>query len=125
MMIRVEQDAADLQRAVDNFIMEVRKQYARTAVKQLHQRMGRKRLRGVFSCQHLGTALPGAGNVSSWKGFGFFNNEESSGLPKRSLNDESIDEGKLLLRNLEEELEQFNSTLHDSVFASGKTFFRS
>lgn len=125
MMIRVEQDAADLQRAVDNFIMEVRKQYARTAVKQLHQRMGRKRLRGVFSCQHLGTALPGAGNVSSWKGFGFFNNEESSGLPKRSLNDESIDEGKLLLRNLEEELEQFNSTLHDSVFASGKTFSRS
>lgn len=120
MMIRVEQDAADLQRAVDNFVTEVKKQYARTAVKQLHQRIGRKRLRGVFACQNLGIGLPGAGNAASWKGFGFFNVEEGAGLPKRNLNDEAIDEGKALLNNLDEELARFASTLHDSAFASGE-----
>ncbi|KAI5122473.1 hypothetical protein M0805_008783 [Coniferiporia weirii] len=104
MMIRVEQDAADLQRAVDIFVTEVKKQYSKTAIKQLHQRVGRKRLRGVFDLQHIGPGLPGAGVAASWKGFGFINVDEGIGLPKTLLNDDAISEGRTLLYALDEEL---------------------
>ncbi|KAH8114602.1 ras GEF [Phellopilus nigrolimitatus] len=118
MMIRVEQDAADLQRAVDNFVSEVKKQYSRTVIKQLHQRVGRKRLRGIFDLQHIGPGLPGAGVGASWKGFGFIDVDEGLGVPKRSLNDETISEAKILIRTLDDRLAALVEMLQDMKVTS-------
>lgn len=119
MMIRVEQDAADLQRAVDNFVSEVKKQYSRPVIKQLYQRIGRKRLRGVFELQHIGLGLPGAGVAGSWKGFGFINVDEGFGLPKRPLNDEIIGEAKTLRENLDGKLTTLVDILQDTDTTDG------
>lgn len=119
MMIRVEQDAADLQRAIDKFVAEVKKQYARTVIKQMHQRVGRKRLRGVFGLNGLGLGLPGAGAAASWKGFGFANLDEGVEQPKRSLNEEAISEARALLRGLCEELAHFLESVLDPEISSG------
>lgn len=120
MMMRVEQDAADLQRAVDNFVAEVKKQYSRTAIKQLHQRIGRKRLRGVFDLQYIGVGLPGAGVAASWKGFGCINVDEGLGLPKMSLNDTTINEARNLLRDLDDRLADLLVSLQDAETTQGK-----
>ncbi|KAL5524506.1 CDC25 [Sanghuangporus sanghuang] len=114
MMIRVEQDAADLQRAVDNFVTEAKKQYSRNVIKQLQQRIGRKRLRGVFDLQHIGLGLPGAGVSGSWKGFGFINVDEGLGLPKRSLNDDTVSEAKTLQESVDSKLTNLVDMLQDS-----------
>ena len=114
MMIRIEQDAADLQRAVDNFVSEAKKQYSRTVIKQLHQRVGRKRLRGVFDLKHVGSGLPGAGVGGSWKGFGFINVDEGLGLPKRTLNEDAISEARHLQRILDESFSNLIELLQDS-----------
>lgn len=119
MMIRVEQDAADLQRAIDNFVTEVKKQHARTVIKQLHQRVGKKRLRGVFELQHIGPGLPGAGVGGSWKGFGFINVDEGLGLPKRSLNEETISEARALQESLDEKLSVLVELSQDMGTRSG------
>lgn len=119
MMIRVEQDAADLQRAVDNFVNEVKKQYARPVIRQLHQRIGRKRLRGVFDIQHIGLGLPGAGVAGTWKGFGFINVDEGLGLPKRTLNDETLYEARTLQQQLDERLMGLVDLLQDMETTSG------
>ena len=92
LMIRVEQDSRDLQRAVDSFVSEVQRQYSRPEIRQLHARVGRKRLRGIFGLSHLGLGIPGAGMAGSWKGFGFVNYDEGIGLPRRSLNDDAMSE---------------------------------
>lgn len=120
MMIRIEQDAADLQRAVDNFVSEAKKQYSRTVIKQLHQRVGRKRLRGVFDLKHIGLGLPGAGVGGSWKGFGFINVDEGLGLPKRTLNDDAISEARHYQRILDESLQSLINLLQDTNAAEGK-----
>lgn len=120
MMIRVEQDAADLQRAVDNFVAEAKKQYARNVIKQLQQRIGRKRLRGVFDLQHIGLGLPGAGVAGSWKGFGFINVDEGLGLPKRLLNEETISEAKTLHESVDDKLTSLVDMLQDSDTTSGE-----
>ncbi|EJC97980.1 ras GEF [Fomitiporia mediterranea MF3/22] len=117
MMIRVEQDAADLQRAVDNFVSEVKKQHARTVIKQLHQRIGKKRLRGVFDLQHIGLGLPGAGVAGAWKGFGFINVDDGLGLPKRSLNEETVTE----VKNMQETLDGKLAALVELVQDAGTT----
>ncbi|THH11669.1 hypothetical protein EW145_g522 [Phellinidium pouzarii] len=122
MMMRVEQDAADLQRAVDNFVSEVKKQYSRTAIKQLHQRIGRKRLRGVFDLQHLGPGLPGAGAAASWKGFGYVNVDEGHGLPKTLLNDDAVSEARTLLHSLDDKLADILLTHAQSVLAELSSF---
>lgn len=120
MMMRVEQDAADLQRAVDNFVAEVKKQYSKTVIKQLHQRIGRKRLRGVFDLQNIGTGLPGAGVAASWKGFGCINVDEGLGLPKMSLNDATISEARNLLRSLDGRLADVLASLQDGITTPGE-----
>jgi len=112
-MIRVEQDAADLQRAVDNFVAEVKKQYARTAIKQLHARIGRKRLRGTFAVSYVGLGLPGAGAAATWKGLGFVNVNDGLGLPKRNLDGEALAETRTFLGNLEDKFSQLSDLLND------------
>lgn len=119
MMIRIEQDAADLQRAVDNFVSEAKKQYSRTVIKQLHQRVGRKRLRGVFDLKHVGSGLPGAGVGGSWKGFGFINVDEGLGLPKRTLNEDAISEARHLQRMLDDSLSSLVELLQVADTAEG------
>jgi son of sevenless len=119
MMIRIEQDAADLQRAVDNFVSEAKKQYSRTVIKQLHQRVGRKRLRGVFDLKHIGPGLPGAGVGGSWKGFGFINVDEGLGLPRRTLNEETIGEARRLQLAFDDGLGTLVDLLQDSNTAEG------
>lgn len=123
MMIRVEQDAADLQRAVDNFVAEVKKQYARTAIKQLHARIGRKRLRGTFAVSYVGLGLPGAGAAATWKGLGFVNVNDGLGLPKRNLDEDALGELRVLLGNLEDKFNQLNDLLSDPGSTAGKEEF--
>lgn len=111
MMVRVEQDAADLQRAVDSFVVEVQKQYARTAIKQLHARVGRKRLRGVFGLSNLGLSLPGAGVAGCWKGLGYVGFEEDGNPPKRTLSVEVLSEAKACSAVVEEKLSVLSASL--------------
>ncbi len=120
MMIRVEQDAADLQRAVDNFVAEVKKQYARTAIKQLHARIGRKRLRGTFAVSYVGLGLPGAGAAATWKGLGFVNVNDGLGLPKRNLDGEALAETRTFLVNLEDKFNQLSDLLNDPGSTAGE-----
>ena len=120
LLMRVEQDAADLQRAVDNFVTEVKRQHARTAIKQLHARIGRRRLRGIFSLNNLGTGLSGSGAAASWKGFGFIDIDEGLGLPKRTLDEDSLDEAKDLLHRAEAKLEFVLAVLEEDNLSSGR-----
>jgi son of sevenless-like protein len=119
LLIRVEQDARDLQRAVDSFVAEVQKQYSRTEIQQLHERVGRKRLRAVFGLSHLGLGIPGAGVAGSWKGFGFINYDEGVGLPRRSLCEETLLEVQSLADTLADKLQNYCSAYSQDNATAG------
>lgn len=121
-MRRVEQDATELQHAVDNFVSEVKKQHSRPVIKQLHQRLGRRRLHGVFDPQNLGPGLPGGGAAGSWKGFGFINIDDGFGLPKRPLAKETIAELRELLNSLEERFRVLSEMLQDITVVDGTLY---
>ncbi len=98
----------------------MKKQYARTAIKQLHARIGRKRLRGTFAVSYVGLGLPGAGAAATWKGLGFVNVNDGLGLPKRNLDGEALAETRTFLGNLEDKFNQLSDLLNDPGSTAGE-----
>ena len=91
MMVRVQQDADDLQRAVHSFVLEAQKQYSKTAFQELNTTLGRKRLRGVYVVTHLGIGIPGAGAAALWKGLGYIALHGLMHQPRQYLSQEILD----------------------------------
>lgn len=90
MMVRVEQDVADLQLTVDNFVVEALKAYEQPLVKQYYERFGRKRLRGFFGLSNVGPGIPGGGAAGSWKGFGYVALQDNVHSPSRTLDERTL-----------------------------------
>lgn len=99
---RMESDAAELERSVAAFVIEVQ----RYQEQHLSTRSpaGLKRLYGIFSTRNLGPGLPGAGAGASWKGLGYLPREETIRPPNRSLGIQSITELKAAIGAVEQKL---------------------
>ncbi|KDQ62197.1 hypothetical protein JAAARDRAFT_76166 [Jaapia argillacea MUCL 33604] len=90
---RIEADAAELERAVVAFVLEVERHHGGVSDFE-NPSKGAKRLHGVLSTANVGLGLVGAGAAGSWKGFGWVALEQPEDAPTRVLGPEVIAELK-------------------------------
>lgn len=117
--IRIEGDAAELDRAVATFIEEV----GRSHNQQLHAPTASKRLRGVFSTANIGLGLVGAGAAGTWKGLGWVSLEDTDEAPGRILGTEVVTELRAYMLYIQDMFGNFASSVRELVNESGEIHF--
>ena len=86
---RMESDATELERSVVAFINELHRYQEEHPPKSPSEP---KRLLGIFSPNHIGPSLPGAGSAGDWKGFGFTSSPQERRSPRHVLNGDIVNE---------------------------------
>ncbi|THH15352.1 hypothetical protein EW146_g5099 [Bondarzewia mesenterica] len=108
---RMEADAAELDRALVTFVMEVQRSNSQAAMQPARVRPTHKRLRAAFSPIHVGLGLIGAGAAGSWKGFGWVAPAETDESPQRVLANDVLIELKASVSQVDGKLIALGSTL--------------
>ncbi|KAG1743304.1 ras guanine nucleotide exchange factor domain-containing protein [Suillus paluster] len=103
---RVESDAAELDRAIVTFVVEVQ----RCQNEQLGG-VGAKRVQGCFSTVYLGLGLVGAGCAGTWKGFGWVPLDDNDEAPQRILDSDVFSEFKTHMVSMQARFGTFHNTL--------------
>ncbi|KAG2145892.1 ras guanine nucleotide exchange factor domain-containing protein [Suillus clintonianus] len=103
---RVESDAAELDRAIVAFVVEVQ----RCQNEQLGG-VGAKRIQGCFSAVYLGLGLVGAGYAGTWRGFGWVPLDDNDEAPQRILDGDVFSEFKTHMVSMQARFGTFNTAL--------------
>ncbi|KAI0051128.1 ras GEF [Auriscalpium vulgare] len=101
---RMEADAADLDRALVTFVLEVQKGSGDSS-----PRSHPKHLRAILSPANIGLGLFGAGAAGGWRGFGWVASAQS--LPERPVGADLIAELKSEVLQLDEKLTALQSSV--------------
>ncbi|KAH8998550.1 ras GEF [Lactarius akahatsu] len=111
---RMETDAAELDRALVTFVMEVQK------INDQVPHEPSKRLFAALLPTNVGLGLMGAGAAGGWKGFGWVR-IDAQRQPRRDLSADVLAELKIAITQLEEKLVD----LHSTVFEGGEALSES
>ncbi|KAG1765912.1 ras guanine nucleotide exchange factor domain-containing protein [Suillus occidentalis] len=103
---RVESDAAELDRAIVTFVIEVQR-----CQNERLGGVGAKRVLGCFSAVYLGLGLVGAGYAGSWRGFGWVPLDDNDEAPQRILDVDVFSEFKTHMLSMQAKFGTFHVTL--------------
>jgi son of sevenless-like protein len=103
---RVESDAAELDRAIVTFFIDVQ----RCQNERLGS-VGVKRVLGCFSAVYLGLGLVGAGYAGSWRGFGWVPLDDNDEAPQRILDGDVFSEFKTHMVSMQARFGTFHAAL--------------
>jgi hypothetical protein len=103
---RVESDAAELDRAIVTFVIEVQR-----CQNERLGGVGAKRVLGCFSAVYLGLGLVGAGYAGSWRGFGWVPLDDNDEAPQRILDGDVFSEFKTYMLSMQARFGTFHTTL--------------
>ncbi|KZT28888.1 ras GEF [Neolentinus lepideus HHB14362 ss-1] len=116
---RIEADAAELERAIVSFVLEVQKYHNQMAPEERRRKLPPKRLHGVYSTSNIGLGLPGAGIGGSWKGFGFIQSAGGEKTPSKVLSSDVVSNARELQSRIDDQIRHLMINL--SQFAASPT----
>ncbi|KAA1479453.1 ras GEF [Dentipellis sp. KUC8613] len=114
---RMEQDAAELDRALLTFVLEVQRSNSQAAMQLTRVAQSSKRLWAAFLPISVGLGLVGSGAAGTWTGFGWIARLEAEKLPERDLSVDVLADARSLLSLLSEKCNTFQSLLGETVSA--------
>ncbi|TFK48671.1 ras GEF [Heliocybe sulcata] len=101
---RIEADAAELERAIVSFVLEVQKYHNQMTPEERRAKLPSKRLHGVYSTSNIGLGLPGAGAGGHWKGFGFVQSGGNERAPSKVLSSDVVADAQELQLRVNEQI---------------------
>lgn len=108
---RMEADAAELDRALVTFVLEVQRSNSQAAMQPTHIKPNQKRLRAAFAPNNIGLGLIGAGAAGDWKGFGWVAPNGAGESPQRVLGNDVLIELRASVSDLDGRLVALGSFL--------------
>ncbi|ETW81850.1 hypothetical protein HETIRDRAFT_475375 [Heterobasidion irregulare TC 32-1] len=108
---RMEADAAELDRALVAFVLEVQRSNSQAAMQPTYIKPNQKRLRAAFAPNNIGLGLIGAGAAGDWKGFGWVAPNGAGESPQRVLGNDVLIELRASVSDLDGRLAALGSFL--------------